>query len=144
MASFEELLPHLPEPIMLSNILATLRSNLTDVPDAMLGEVGLDRSFRIPFKPYSGLDRKLSDFTVPLNHQLHILEAQLELAVELRRNVSLHSVKAQQATLQLMDRMAGRHGEAWDMISVDMHSCGLSPEVWKTMEVSVFSFSLPR
>lgn len=140
MESFEKLLPHLPEPVLLSDLLTTLRSNLTDVPNAMLGEVGLDRSFRIPFQP--GSERKLSDFTVPLDHQIHILEAQLELAVELRRSVSLHSVKAQQATLQLIDRMARRHGEAWDVISIDMHSCGLSPEVWMTLEASAISFSM--
>lgn len=112
-----------------------LRDNLTEFPNAMLGEVGLDRSFRIPWSLDSNIQRKLSDFTVSLEHQLHILEAQLQLAVELKRNVSFHSVKAQQATLQLVDRMSKQHGERWDMISLDMHSCGLSPETWITLEV---------
>ena len=31
-----------------------------------------------------------------------ILEAQIEVAVELGRNISMHSVKSQQATLELL------------------------------------------
>jgi Tat protein secretion system quality control protein TatD with DNase activity len=135
MKALERLLPDLPEPILLSDVLITLRAHLTDFPNAMLGEVGLDRSFRIPWSPDPNIQRKLSDFTVPLEHQIHILEAQLKVAVELKRNVSFHSVKAQQATLQLVDRMSKQHGEAWDMISIDIHSCGLSPEMWITLEV---------
>lgn len=133
--AFERLLPNLPEPILLSDVLTSLRTNLTHFPNAMLGEVGLDRSFRIPWSPDPNIQRKLTDFTVPLEHQLHILEAQLQLAVELKRNVSFHSVKAQQATLQLVDRMSKQYGDSWDMISLDMHSCGLSPEMWMSLEV---------
>ncbi len=46
--AFEKLLPHLPEPRLLSDIVQELRENLRFFPDAMLGEVGLDRSFRLP------------------------------------------------------------------------------------------------
>ena len=72
---------------------------------------------------------------MPLTHQVAVLEAQLALAVELRRNVSMHSVKAQQATLDLLARMKARHGCAWESISVDMHSCGLSAQTWAAIEV---------
>lgn len=138
---FNQLLPDFPQPILLSEILATLRTNLVDFPHAMLGEVGIDRSFRIPFPQHNiGERRKLSDFTVPSEHQIHILESQLQLAIELQRNVSMHSVKAQQTTLQLVDRMSKKYGDAWDMISVDMHSCGLSPEMWTALQVNELLF----
>ncbi|KAI0828973.1 hypothetical protein BC628DRAFT_1315822 [Trametes gibbosa] len=147
-SAFERLLPLLPDPIPLSAILADLRARLTAFPNAMLGEVGIDRVCRIPYAlpadpPYaeqegnpddasSDAPRALSPFTIPLEHQLVILEAQLALAVELRRNVSLHSVKCQAATSELLDRMKGRHGPtAWLRISVDLHSCGLSPQTWQ-------------
>ena len=55
----------------------------------MLGEVGLDRSARIPID-YHAAQRKLSPFTIPFDHQLAILEAQMSIAVEMRRNISLH------------------------------------------------------
>lgn len=131
----EKMLPELPEPVSLVDVLDNIRSNLADFPAAMVGEVGLDRSFRVPISLSPDGPRKLSPFNVPLDHQLKILEAQLDLAVEFGRNVSFHSVKAHQATLQLIDRMLSRYGDRWDLISIDMHSCGFSPEVWKSLEV---------
>lgn len=116
----------------------------------MLGEVGLDRACRIPYSaplppPYASSassssqheedGRPLSPFTIPLDHQIVILEAQLGLAAEMGRNVSLHSVKCQQATVELLGRMKDKHGKAWERISVDMHSCGLSAQTWLNIEV---------
>ncbi|EPT03519.1 hypothetical protein FOMPIDRAFT_1028783 [Fomitopsis schrenkii] len=142
-AAFDRLLPSLPDPTPLSTIIASLRTSLYSFPNAMLGEVGLDRVCRIPYAPpadppYASAagdgGRELSPFTIPIVHQLAVLEAQLALAVELRRNVSMHSVKAQQATLDLLARMKARHGSAWEAISVDMHSCGLSAQTWTAIE----------
>ena len=131
---FAELLPSLPEPTPLSEILFTLRSNLLAFPSALLGEVGLDRASRIPYT-YPANPISLTPFTIPIEHQLAVLEAQISVAVELRRGVSLHSVKAQLATKELIDRMGKRYGDAWEAISVDLHSCALSPQMWKDIEV---------
>ncbi|KAI0660587.1 hypothetical protein C8Q70DRAFT_913608 [Cubamyces menziesii] len=148
-SAFEKLLPFLPEPTPLSEVITDVRARLTAFPHAMLGEVGIDRVCRIPYSypadpPYAssyndggdggdreGGSRELSPFTIPLEHQLAILEAQLALAVELKRNVSLHSVKCQQATGELLDRMKTRFGAAWLRISIDLHSCGLSAQTWQ-------------
>ncbi|KAH9897885.1 hypothetical protein C8Q73DRAFT_682898 [Cubamyces lactineus] len=148
-SAFDRLLPYLPEPIPLSDVIEDVRARLTAFPNAMLGEVGIDRVCRIPYShpadpPYASSSsddgdggdgsrgsRGLSPFTIPLEHQLTILEAQLALAVELKRNVSLHSVKCQQATSELLDRMKAHHGAAWLRISVDLHSCGLSAQTWQ-------------
>lgn len=131
---FDTLLPLLPDPRPLEDVLTELRENLELFPDAMLGEVGLDRLFRVPYN-YHAAPRDLTPFTVPLEHQLSILEAQLDLAVELQRNVSIHSVKAQAATVDLLLKLSKKHGKAWNKISIDMHSCGLSPETWRQLEV---------
>ena len=132
---FRTLLPSLPEPRPFSEVLAEVRENLTAFPNAMVGEVGLDRAFRVPVD-YHATPRVLTLFSIPIEHQLTVLEAQLELAVELGRNVSVHSVKAQQATIDLLERMKKKHGaERWNRISVDMHSCGLSPQTWRDLEV---------
>lgn len=132
---FRTLLPSLPEPRPFSEVLAEVRENLTAFPNAMVGEVGLDRAFRVPVD-YHATPRVLTSFSIPIEHQLTVLEAQLELAVELGRNVSMHSVKAQQATIDLLERMKKKHGaERWNRISVDMHSCGLSPQTWRDLEV---------
>ena len=146
-AAFNRLLPFLPEPTPLAEVLADLRARLAAFPNAMLGEVGLDRACRIPYSrpadpPYAshdstaGAPRELSPFTIPLAHQLRVLEAQLALAAELRRNVSFHSVKAQQATRELLDRMRTVHGTRWLALSIDLHSCGLSAQTWTEISVS--------
>lgn len=134
LAAFEKLLPSLPEPTSLADLLSNLRSNLEAFPTAMLGEVGLDRTCRIPFD-YNASPRMLSPFMIPFEHQLAVFEAQVQLAVELQRNVSFHSVNARKATIDVLARMKERHGPAWSRISVDMHSCGLSVEMWREIEV---------
>ncbi|KAG8902936.1 hypothetical protein FRB99_003930, partial [Tulasnella sp. 403] len=67
-------------------------------------------------------------------HQLAILEAQIDVAIELRRSVSLHSVKAQQVTIELLKRLKEKHGRDFGAINIDFHSCGFSSEVWKMIE----------
>lgn len=140
-AAFTRLLPTLPPPIPLADVIEDVRAHLAEFPAAMLGEVGIDRAARIPFRTVDASSDEgdngptLSPFSVLFAHQLAILEAQLALAVELRRNVSLHSVKAPSQTRALFDRMAATHGAAWFAISVDVHSCTLSPEVWRDIEV---------
>lgn len=142
--ALDKLLPNLPEPTLITDIIAGLRDNLSALPNAMLGEVGLDRACRVPYGPPSpppyALDygrRELSPFTIPLSHQLVILEAQFDVAADLKRNISFHSVKCQQVTVELLNKMKEKHGDAWSAISVDMHSCGLSAQTWKDLEVSM-------
>ncbi|EJD45653.1 TatD DNase family Scn1 [Auricularia subglabra TFB-10046 SS5] len=132
-AAFERLVALLPDPLPLADFLDLLRSRFTEFPSAMLGEVGVDRIFRIPYADYVaggevGRER-LSPFTVPIEHQLALLEAQLAVAVEFRRNVSLHSVRAPQITVDLLERMHRTHGDSWEAINVDLHSCTLSKDV---------------
>ncbi|KAG6837326.1 hypothetical protein H0H93_011421 [Arthromyces matolae] len=134
--AFLQLLPSLPDPIVLADVLLELRRNLEAFPVAMLGEVGLDRSFRVPYD-YHAEQRRLTPFVVPFDHQLTILEAQINLAVELGRNISLHSVKSQLATLTLLDRMKAKHGDRWLSINLDFHSCGVSPETWQGIEAGL-------
>ncbi len=136
--AFNELLPSLPEPLLLQDLLVALESDLNEFPTSMLGEVGLDRSVRVRFDSDSNPKaRRLSPFKIPIDHQIQILEAQLALAVRLKRHVSLHSVNAQSITLNLLDRMDKTYGDAWLQISIDIHSCTLSSEMWNAMEVSL-------
>ncbi|KAJ7631239.1 TatD DNase family Scn1 [Roridomyces roridus] len=132
-SAFEELLPRLPEPITLAQVLSDVRHNLGEFPTAMLGEVGLDKPVRVAFD-HTEWPPKLSPFTIPLDHQLEILEAQIDLAVELGRNISLHSVKCPQVTVDLLARMQLKHGEKFQDIRVDVHSCSLNPQVWAILQ----------
>ncbi|KAF9785561.1 TatD DNase family Scn1 [Thelephora terrestris] len=133
LVAFEKVLESQPEPRLFDDILSEVRKNLLDFPNALVGEIGLDRAVRIPYD-YDATPRILTRFTIPVEHQLKIFETQLELAVELRRSVSMHCVKAHDATISVFARMAKKFGDKFWDVSVDLHSCGVSPQVWKDIE----------
>jgi Tat protein secretion system quality control protein TatD with DNase activity len=122
-SQFATLLPYLPNPRPLSEVIVELRQNLSDFSASMLGEVGLDGGFRI-YLDYFASPRHRTTFTIPLAHQVAILEAQIEVAVELGKNISMHSVRCEQATLELFDNMKRKFGAKWNRISVDIIAVG--------------------
>jgi Tat protein secretion system quality control protein TatD with DNase activity len=97
-----------PDPMSFSVFLAQMRTHLSSHPLALVGEVGLDRSFRIPeaWDPYSESNRdenltpggregrRLTRYQCTPTHQRAILKKQLQLAAELGRAASVHGVQA--------------------------------------------------
>ncbi|KAJ7786603.1 TatD DNase family Scn1 [Mycena metata] len=134
-SAFEELISLLPEPMSIDEVLEDLRHNfgLLSSTKTMLGEVGLDKDFRVAFD-YRASPRRLTPFTIPLKHQLLVLEAQLDLAVELRRSVSLHSVHCPQVTVDLLNKQKSKHGQQWEIIRIDLHSCSMNPQVCAALQ----------
>lgn len=119
----ESLLHHLPEPQPLSSLLSQIRLNVLKHPGSLVGEIGLDRAFRIPnawfphevenrdpsLTPGSRQGRSLSPYRVQPAHQKAILRAQLQLAGELRRPVSVHSVQAHGAVFEVLRELWAGH-----------------------------------
>jgi Tat protein secretion system quality control protein TatD with DNase activity len=132
---FQTLLATLPEPLLMDDLIDALRDDLVSFPNALLGEVGLDRSMKVPLRSDPN-GRHLSRFKVSIAHQLQVLEKQVALAVELQRSISLHSVNCQAITIEFIDRMKDYHKQGWQDINLDLHSCGFSAETWTTIEVS--------
>lgn len=119
----EELLKLLPIPTKLSVLMEELEERLNKFPNALVGEIGLDRGFRIPeideavegpkATPVRKEGQRLSDHRVAIEHQKLIFELQLRLAGKLGRPVSVHGVAC--------------HGAVFDTFR----------ELWKGHEVKV-------
>lgn len=91
----------LPVPKPLSTVLAEMRTRLDEFEHALVGEIGLDRGFRLPYpqgheNAPSGTEpssRRLSPHRVCMTHQKQIFKSQLSFAGSLGRAVSVHGVQ---------------------------------------------------
>ncbi|KAK6346837.1 hypothetical protein TWF696_006944 [Orbilia brochopaga] len=92
----DEFIATLPDPTPLSTFIAATRQRLLAFPSALVGEVGIDRTFRLPYPPAAipASGKRLSPYKVSLDHQRRILEEQLRLAGALHRPASIHGVSA--------------------------------------------------
>lgn len=106
----------LPAPTPLSDHLRAIEDELARNPRALVGEVGLDRVFRVR------LGAALTRCHVRLEHQLAVLRAHLALAQQYGRAVSVHGVRAHEALYNAVRGFA--------LPAVCLHSYGGSGEFY--------------
>jgi Tat protein secretion system quality control protein TatD with DNase activity len=93
----DDFVSHLLKPTPWEEILIDLRKRLESNPYAQVGEIGMDKSFRLPTHTEGERDvsarKDLSPYRTTTEHQLRIFTDQLKLAGEFGRTVSMHSVQ---------------------------------------------------
>lgn len=114
--SDSDFLRHLPDPRPLSELITQTRLYLERYPFALVGEIGIDRAFRVPenssevnrdetgsaLTPGGREGKRLTPYRVHIDHQRKILTAQLRLAGEMSRPVSVHGVAAHGALFDIL------------------------------------------
>ncbi|KAF7727972.1 hypothetical protein EC973_006860 [Apophysomyces ossiformis] len=112
----------LPAPATYEHWIADLRERLLEHPLALVGEVGLDRAARLlPGGTMDWHGVKPTTVQTTLEHQLAILDSQIDLAIELDRAVSVHCVQGQGHLLQLLGSKSPR-----TPVRLCLHSYGAS------------------
>ena len=127
-----------PCPISITEHLESLKNLLNSFPNAMVGEIGLDKSFKLK------MCNKITKFKVNMSHQREVLHSQLMLAAEMNRSVSLHGVQSPQPLYEEVIKVT--NSSEPKLRSICLHSYTGSGDFLKThwckLDVPVFvSFS---
>lgn len=119
-----EMIKALDPPFPLDEWYNNLKQHLETHPEAIVGEVGLDRAARLlPGGAIEWHGVKPTSVQCTIEHQLQVFELQLQLAKELNRSMSVHCVQAQGHLLSLLQK----HTKNDPPIRLCLHSFGGSP-----------------
>lgn len=105
---FHQLLSHLPLPMPLNDHLDKFKLILDKYSSVNIGEIGLDKNARIPSSGFLGNQTApptgLSSYKIKMDHQLKIMEIQLNLAQQYGKFVSVHNVQSSSQIIEFVKK----------------------------------------
>ncbi|VEU21027.1 DEKNAAC101922 [Brettanomyces naardenensis] len=155
------LLDALPVPVYLPTYINEVEKFLSEDDTAGIGEIGIDKAFRVPMCGYLGsaqcqdwLDenksvlsfgdgeakREWSPFRTNMEHQMKVLEEFLQLAKRMRRSVSIHCVENHGKLYALMKKVfIDEDDNGYKSEWLDLHSYSGSVE-----QARLFTKTFPK
>ncbi|KAI7856865.1 TatD family [Circinella umbellata] len=130
MSEKQDMIQALDPPFPRDEWVNNLKQRLRDHPQALVGEVGLDRAARLlPGGAIEWHGVKPTSVQTTIEHQMNVLRIQLEIAREFQRAVSVHCVQASGHLLQLLQEMVPKKKkkEAGPPVRLCVHSFVGSP-----------------
>ncbi|ODV95610.1 hypothetical protein PACTADRAFT_50305 [Pachysolen tannophilus NRRL Y-2460] len=112
----DKFLSILPFPIFIKDYISNvIEKYIKESKDSMIGEIGLDKLFRIPSTGYFGYyrddkeeydnnDKKLTNYKVSMDHQILIFKEFLKISLIYEKPISLHCVKAHGILLDIVQK----------------------------------------
>ncbi|CAO3681421.1 unnamed protein product [Rhizopus stolonifer] len=135
-----QMIQDLEEPFTYDVWYQNLRQKLLDHPNALVGEIGVDRSAKLlPGGAIEWHGVKQTNVQCSIEHQLKIFEIQSNLARELNRGVSVHCVQGHGHLDNYLKEQSGKYSnrklkklnKPFSPLRLCLHSYGGSPATIK-------------
>ncbi|CEI93426.1 hypothetical protein RMCBS344292_07659 [Rhizopus microsporus] len=132
----EQMIHDLKDPFPYEVWYQNLRQRLLDHPNAIVGEIGLDRAAKLlPGGAIEWHGVKPTNVQCSIEHQLRIFEIQSNLARELDRGISAHCVQGQGHLYNYLKEQSGQYSnrklkklnKPFSPLRLCLHSYGGSP-----------------
>ncbi|CAH1766838.1 14931_t:CDS:2 [Entrophospora sp. SA101] len=115
---YDEFIKELPNPIAFNIWYDKLESLIIKYNEnCLIGEVGIDRSFKLK-NPNN--NKKLSNYQISIDHQILILEKQIELAIRYGKSISLHCVQSSGKIVEILKKLQQKNTQQIDSINNDL------------------------
>lgn len=118
----DEIIDQLPDPMPWEEYSfvfdSVVRRHATYFRRAVIGEIGLDRAFKVK------INGEISPYSVKIEHQVYILEQHLKYAQEYWFPVSIHGVQVTQLLFEIVSK--------YELPEICLHSYGGGHEFYKT------------
>nr|CAG8556970.1 2402_t:CDS:2 [Entrophospora candida] len=113
-SSYNEFIEELPNPIAFNIWYDKLESLIIKYKEnCLIGEIGIDKLFRLK-NPNINKKLRISDYQTSIDHQVLILEKQIELAIKYGKSISLHCVQSSGKIVEILKKLRQKNNQQID------------------------------